>query len=289
MSKSEDELAIVERVQRIAGSLTTTEQRLISELLTAPRQIAVGTSHEFAARLGVHEATTSRLARKLGFRSYASFRDQLRSEYLSDAAPGSRVSASLKEAETQGYLPMLIANEIAALSSVQDHVDDARVLQAAQVLNKKRVFIYGQGNAETLSVLMDRRLRRLNIDSRQLSGNARDLAEQASLLTKEDALLVFAFRRQPLNYAPLLEVARSADVRTVVIAGTIGPSLVPVPDILLSAPRAGLPDSFQTLTVPMAICNAIVLALASLQGSAAINNLNRLGELIANFEKRPAR
>ncbi|MFB9950600.1 MurR/RpiR family transcriptional regulator [Rhizobium puerariae] len=275
----------MERVQAVAGSLTSTEERLISELLKAPREVAIGTSSEFAARLGVHEATTSRLARKLGFSSYAEFRDELRREFLKITDPAERISATLSDARTQGFLPLLVASEMAALTVITDYVTDARILAAAEKLDRRRVFIHSHGNAETLSVLMERRLRRLGIDSHTLAGSPRDLAEQMLTVTSDDALLIFAFRRQPPNYARLMQVAADAGAATIVIADTIGPSLAPSPDALLSAPRTGMPDSFQTLTVPMAICNATILALAARRGDDALAQLERLGELIAKFER----
>lgn len=284
MSKAGLHKTLVERVQAVASSLTATEQKLISELMRAPREVAIGTSSEFAARIGVHEATTSRLARKLGFASYAEFRDELRREFLKVADPAERISATLNDARAQGFLPLLVASELAALTAMTDHISDARILEAAEKLDCRRVFIYGHGNAEVLSVLMERRLRRLGIDSHPLSGNPRDLAEQMLTLSADDALLLFAFRRQPPDYERQMQVATETRAKTVVISGTIGPSLAPSPDVLLSAPRAGMPDSFQTLTVPMAICNAIILALAERRGPDALATLDRLGELIARFE-----
>ena len=289
MQKVDPRKPLVERVQAVAPSLTSTEQKLISELLRAPREVAIGTSSEFAARLGVHEATTSRLARKLGFASYAQFRDALRREFLKVADPAERISATLNDARSQGFLPLLVANEIAALAAVTDHVTDTRILEAAEKLDRRRVFIYGHGNAEVLAVLMERRLRRLGIDPHPLTGSPRDLAERMLTLCADDALLLFAFRRQPPDYVRLLQVAAKAQTATVVISGTVGPSLTPKADVLLSAPRAGMPDSFQTLTVPMAICNAVILALADRRGAQALATLDRLGDLIASFEHDTAR
>ena len=284
MAASTQSSPLVERIQAVAPSLTATEQKLVSVLLQAPREVAIGTSSEFAARIGVHEATTSRLARKLGFKSYAEFRDAMRREYLRDAAPAERISTALSDARTRGFLPLLVASEIAALEAMADHVTDARILQAAEALNRQRVFIYGHGNAGALCELMERRLRRLGITAQRLGGNRRDLAEQMLSLSPDDALLLFAFRRQPPDYTQLVDVAQSTGARTVVVAGTVGPSLKPRPDILLSAPRTGMPNSFQTLTVPMAICNAVILALASLRGETGLAALKRLGTLIASFE-----
>lgn len=285
MAKVEGHKCLVERVQTVAGSLTATEQRLISELLKAPMEVAIGTSSEFAARLGVHEATTSRLARKLGFASYAEFRDALRSEFLKAADPAARISAALNDPRAEAFLPRLVADEMAALSAITSHVTDARVQEAADKLDRRRVFIYAHGNAEVLAILMERRLRRLGIDSRALDGSPRDMAEQMLALCADDTLLIFAFRRPPLDYSRLMQVATEVQAATVVVSDTIGPSLSPRPDVLLSAPRAGTSNSFQTLTVPMAICNSVILALASRRGNEALEKLNRLGELIERFER----
>lgn len=284
MSNTNAQTTLIERIQAVADNLTATEQKLISELLRVPRDVAIGTSSEFAARLGVHEATTSRLARKLGFSSYSEFRDELRREFLKVADPAERIATALNDARTQGFLPLLVASELAALAAMTDHITDARILEAAEKLDRRRVFIYGHGNAEVLAVLMERRLRRLGIDSHRLAGSPRDLAERMLTLSSGDALLLFAFRRQPPDYGRLMDIAAEVGAATVVISGTVGPSLTPKPDVLLSAPRAGMENSFQTLTVPMAICNAINLALAARRGPDAISTLDRLGELIVKFE-----
>ncbi|WP_322895554.1 MULTISPECIES: MurR/RpiR family transcriptional regulator [unclassified Yoonia] len=277
-------MTLIERVQKIADRLTGTEGRLVAELMQSPREIALGTSAEFAARIGAHEATTSRLARKLGFDSYADFRDHLRAEFLTNGSPSDRVAQTLSGAQEKGFLPLLIAEEIAALTRLGDYVQDRQIAAAVQLLNRPRVFLFARGNAEALAVLMDRRLRRMGVATVLLRGDARDLAEQMLTLGKDDAVLLFAFRRQPRDYARIIALAQQRGAATLAISGSLGPALAPPPDQLLAAPRSGAREGFQTLTVPMALCNALVLALAAERGEAALHMLERLGPLIASFE-----
>lgn len=277
-------MSLIERVQKISSTLTGTENRLVAELMQAPREIALGTSAEFAARIGAHEATTSRLARKLGFASYAAFRDALRAEFLSTGSPSHRVTQTLSGMQEKGYLPQLIADEIAALSRLSDYVQDAQILEAARMLNRERVFLFARGNAEALAVLMDRRLRRMGLATVLLRGDPRDLAEQLLTLGPADAVLLFAFRRQPRDYARIVDLARQRGAASLAVSGSLGPALSPTPDQLLAAPRMGGRDGFQTLGVPMAICNALVLALAAERGAPALDLLEKLGALIGYFE-----
>lgn len=280
-------MSIVERIQTVAETLTPAERRLVREVIGQPQDVALGTAGALARRIGVHEATASRLARKLGFDSYSGFRDAIREEFIVKTDAAVRVRNTLATAEGHGLLGSLVEQEIAALSRLASYVTDERLEAAARALaGCRRIYLFARGNAETLAVLMNRRLRRMAYETVILSGDTRDLAEQVLTMDEGDGLVAFAFRRQPSHYAPLFERARTVGAVTVTVAGSIGPSLSPTADHLLSAPRAGASDSFQTLSVPMAICNGLILAMARSDESRSLRHLEALGELIGEFEGR---
>lgn len=280
-------MTILERVQSVADSLTRAEQRLVREIIAKPRDVALGTASSLAKRIGVHEATASRLAKKLGFESYAGFRDAIREEFIVRTDPALRIRNTLEAAQGGDLLSELIAREIEALSALPRYVDAARISQAAQALiDARHVFIFARGNAVTLSVMMQKRLQRMGRGAEILAGDSRDLAEQALRMGAEDVLVAFAFRRQPRLYGALVDRARAVGARSIAISGSLGPALTPAPDMLLSAPRSGSNDSFQTLTVPMAITNALILTMAQMDQANALAHLETLGELISEFESR---
>jgi DNA-binding MurR/RpiR family transcriptional regulator len=279
-------MSIVTLVQKVADTLTPSERSLVKQVIARPREIALGTAGELAERAGVHEATASRLARKLGFDSYANFRDAIREEFIVQTDPAVRVRNTLASARGSSILGSLIAQEIDALTGLTDYVDDERLKAAArQLATRRKVFIFARGNAETLSVLMERRLRRMAIDTVLLSGDSRDVAERLLAMTADDALLAFAFRRQPRHYAAVLTHVRNAGAFSLAVSGSIGPALAPSPDMLLSAPRSGGRDGFQTLTVPMAICNGLILQMAEIDQARSLMRLDELGDLIGTLEK----
>jgi DNA-binding MurR/RpiR family transcriptional regulator len=280
-------MSIIERVRSVAESLTPAERQLVKEVIAKPRDIALGTASELAQRTGVHEATASRLARKLGFDSYAEFRDAIRDEFIIRTDPATRVRKTLASADRKGLLSNLVDQEVEALTRLPDYVtEDQLAAIAAQLINRRKIFVFATGNAETLAVLLNRRLRRMALDAVLLTGDGRDVAEQILPMDRQDGLILLAFRRQPRLYAPLVERAQKVKALTVAIADSIGPSLSPSADHLLSAPRAGTGDAFQTLTVPMAICNGLVLATARSNGRKSLRYLEGLGELLADFERR---
>ncbi|MGR3480983.1 MurR/RpiR family transcriptional regulator [Salipiger marinus] len=268
------------RIRDRAVVLTQSEERLVAELVKAPRDVALLSAAAFAERAGLHEATCSRLARKLGYDSYAAFRRAMQQAYLG-GEPATRMASTLSEAG-EDPLRHLIALETASLGRLTDHVDAAQIAAAAEILDGRRVFVFAHGNASVLAAQAERRLQRMAVDVRMLEGSARDLAETALGITGQDAVLLFAFRHQPPGYAALMDRARQVSARTLVIADEVGPLLRPAAEGMLAAPRTGVPDGFQTLTVPMLILNALILALG--RRSEAISSHSDLGALIASFE-----
>jgi DNA-binding MurR/RpiR family transcriptional regulator len=278
-------MSLIDRVQTIADQLTPAERRLVCEVVAKPRDAALGTAAELARRSGVHEATASRLARKLGFDSYSGFRDALRDEVFVRTDPAVRVRNTLQSSRDGDLLAGLVAREIEALAGLPDYIPIDRLRAAAAAIGgARKTYIFAAGNAEALAVMMHRRLRRLALETEVLQGNARDFAEQIVGLQSSDVLLAFAFRRQPRLYSPLLERVRIIGATSVVVAGSIGPALAPAADHLLSAPRSGEANTFQTLSVPMAVCNALVLAIMQADEQRALRRLEALGELIEELE-----
>lgn len=280
-------MQLTERVQTVAETLTPAERKLVKEIISKPRDVALGTALELARKMGVHQATAGRLARKLGFETYSDFRDAIRDEFIVKTDPALRVRKTLEISRGQSILELLIQQEVEALSRLTAYIDGDRLNDAAKTISEcRRIFIFARGNAETLAVLMDRRLRRMAFDTVVVSGDSRDMAEQILTMGSQDALILFAFRRQPDAYTPLMEQAKKVGTRSIVISGAIGPSLSPQGDHLLSAPRAGKTDAFQTLTVPMAICNGLILSIAQSDEQRSLTQLETLGELIASFDRR---
>ncbi|NIA68479.1 MurR/RpiR family transcriptional regulator [Pelagibius litoralis] len=278
-------MSIVVRMKDAAGRLTPSERKMVQEIVAKPRDAALGTAADLAQSIGVHEATASRLARKLGFDSYAGFRAALRDEFIARTDPAVRVRNTLEETRGADLIAELVAQETAALGALPEYLSIERIAQIADALHSARkIFIFARGNAETLAVMMERRLRRFGMSVVRLRGDGRDLAEQMVELTSADTVLAFAFRRQPRHYGAVVEYAQLRGAATIAIAGTVGPTLSPAVDHLLSAPRSGGREGFQSLIVPMTICNALVLQLARRDENRSLRVLESLGELIKRFD-----
>lgn len=278
-------MSLIEKISDQAPSLTPSERRLVETVIESPAVAALGTAGELAKSVGVHEATASRLARKLGYDSYASFRDALREEFIATRETATRFEKTMAGSSSDTILGKLMQDEARALERIEEFISPEQITTVADLLmSARRIFVYGYGNAEVLALMMVKRFRRFGRDVHQLETDPRGMAEQMLGLVQGDVILSFAFRRAPRGYAALIETAREAGATTIMISGQSGALLAPRPDQILAAPRSGDPDAFQTLTVPMTVCNAIVIAAGLTAKEESLKKLERLGQLIERFE-----
>ncbi len=277
-------MSLIDKISDQALSLTPSERRLVETVIDSPTSAALGTAGELARAVGVHEATASRLAKKLGFDSYAAFRDALRAEFIATRETATRFERTIATSSSDTILGQLAQDEMQALGRIEDFISADQIATVARLLmGARRIYIYGYGNAAVLALMMVKRFRRFGKDVHQLDADPRGLAEQLLGLDASDVVLSFAFRRPPRAYAALMQTVREAGAVSIIISGNSGALLAPRPDHLLAAPRSGDPDAFQTLTVPMTVCNAIVIAAGLTAKEESLKKLDRLGQLIDRF------
>lgn len=270
-------------IQEHAGRLSAADQRLIRELLGNPTEAAFLSASELAARGGVHQAAATRLAKKLGYGGYPQLRAELQAELLDSIGPGERVRRRLAHTGSDSLLTAMVTDEVAALAALPSQVSQAQLDTAARLVSAAdRIFLFGHGHATALVDLLGRRLRRSGHHAIALMGSARDLAEQTALMTGRDVVVAFALHRPPPGLRGVLRQAVETGSPTVLVTDAGGPLLRPQPTVLLAASR-GAESEFQSLTVPMAICNALVLTLARVDPES-VSALDRLTSLIDQFE-----
>lgn len=278
-------MSIIEKISKSSHALTPNERLLVQTVMDSPATAALGTASDLADSVGVHEATASRLARKLGYSNYAAFRHALRDEFIATRETATRFENTIAGNSADTILGDLAQQEMQALSDLGSIINPVQIAQVADALaSANRIFLYGYGNAEVLSLMLCKRFRRFGMDVHQLDGDPRSQAEKVLGMSRGNVLLTFAFRRPPRGYEALVETAQEAGAETIVISGSSGAMLSPQPDILLIAPRSGSAEAFQTLTVPMTVCNAIVIAVGHIAKEESLKKLERLGQLIERFD-----
>lgn len=267
-------------VSATSAKLTAADHNIARVLLDDPDVAMMLTAQKVAERANVHEAAATRFAQKLGFKGYPQLREVLRRDALSTRDAASRLENSVSRMRDRGYFVSLVEDEIAALRAAMSAVPAPLIDEAAAKLwRARRIFLFARGHASALAMLAERRLRRFGKATIRLQGEPRDVAEAIHSCQGSELVFAFAFRRKPRLLDPVLQTAHEQEANSILICDPLIAAFSPASDITLAAPRGRSDHEFQTLTVPMAILNAIILSMgAAPQADQALDDVQALIE-----------
>ncbi len=267
------------------ADLTKSERRIAAFLLSDFDQAAFLSAAELAQHLDVSEATVVRFARSIGYGSFPELRRVLQEIFRARVTPASRLQHKLADLKTgEGHiLSQIVAMEVQYLNEALTTVAASDFDAAVKIIARgKRVFAFGLGPSRLLADLVQLRLRRFGIPTYSLNQSGRDLLEELLLLQAGDVVLAAGFHRVTGELVATLDRAHSLGCKTVLLTDTLGSMFRHQADVVLSA-RRGPVSTFHSLTVPMAILNALILAVAVARGNASVTSLQRLQELRAAY------
>lgn len=265
-------------------TLTGSDRKLVDVLLADTTVGSFMPAHKIAERAGVHPSTAGRLARKLGFDSYRAMREAMVFELDASA----RVRNRIDSASGGTLLESLVAGEIAALSRLAEQVSQKDIATATDWLRRaRRIIVIGESHAGSLAELFARRLKRSGYHATGLSHADWQAADELISLTDKDLVFGMIFRHDSPGVIRALQHARDAGAGSVLLTDLT----LPTSAKLTMTARRGEPGQFQSLTVPMAICNTLILELSRVDHGRSLEALGKLESLRLSFEKTgsPAR
>jgi DNA-binding MurR/RpiR family transcriptional regulator len=262
------------------SALTKSEKRIADYMIQNQDESAFLSAAEIAGRLDISEATMVRFARKLNFDSYPALRDALQESFRHRATHSARLRSSLSDLlETGDIFERLVASEVNFLTESLHTLDREAFRAAVELLRKhKRVFVFGLGPSVSLVDLLEIRLTRSARHVIPLRTSGRELLEPLLLMTKDDLLIAIGFFNMTPTLQLILEQANLHKTPVILVTDTLAPLVGSKATVTLAA-RRGPVSSFHSLTVPMTIINALMLALSSVDQKVVMTNLDNLDQL----------
>ncbi len=273
------------RLETHFPDLTKSEQRIASYLLSDYDEAAFLPAAKLANRLDVSEATIVRFARAVGYDSFPELRRCLQEMFRAKVSPAARLQRKLADLKSgEGHvLTKIIDMELQYLTEAERSIDPADFDRAVEMIaGGRRVFVFGLGPSRILADLVLIRLRRFGFPTYNLIESGRDLLEKLLLLQPDDAVLATGFQRVTGELVAVLDHSHRTGCPTVLLTDMLGPAFKDKADIVLSA-RRGPVSNFHSLTVPMAILNALILAIAMTKSEESVASLNKLQEMRAAY------
>ncbi len=273
------------RLEQHLPSLSKSQQHIANYLLTSYDEAAFLSAADLAQRLQVSEATVVRFAKAIGFDGFPELRRCLQEMYRGQVTPAARLQHKLTELSSSpgDVLTKVIDMEVQYLTEAAHSIAPADMDRAVEImLNARRIFVRGGGPSAILSELLELRLRRLGIFAISITESGRDLVEKLQLIEREDAVIATGFHRVSSELMAVVEQASAVGSRIILITDTLGAAFRDKVDVILAA-RRGPVSTFHSLTVPMAITNALILAVAMARPAESLAALDRLQQLRATY------
>jgi len=270
-----------QRLEDHLPSLTKSQQRIASYLLVSYDEATFLSAADLAERLNVSEATVVRFAKAIGYDGFPQMRRHLQELFRARFTPAARLQRKLSElAGSQGHvLTKVLAMELQYLAEASESIDLADFDRAVDILlSGERIFVFASGPSGILADLATWRFRRLGIPTIAMTESGRHLLENLQLLQPGDVMLVAGFQHLTPEMVAVLDHARATDCRSILLTDTLGPAFRDKADVILAA-RRGPVSTFHSLTVPMSVLNALILAVAMTRPEESLAALNRLQQL----------
>ena len=282
--------SLQDRLAVSASRMTAADKRIWAELSRDPALAAFQSTEAIASAADVNQASVVRFAQKLGYPGFVALREALRDRVRDATSPVQRLRKLVDAPMGQeGVLAALLSHQAEALAAAATTVSDRAFEAAAQSLADARtVYVFASGHATALAELALRRLLRIGCQVVDLRGSPRDIIERVANLTAQDVVLVFAFRTPPRHLNALLDAASDCDASIVALTDVLAPDIlasdVVRPRASTLAASRGQTGDYQTLTVPLAITEALAIAVAKRQTERATETLDRIDAVTRRFE-----
>ncbi len=262
------------------ADFTKSEKRIADFMRRNLDEAAFLAAGEVAQRLEISEATMVRFARTLGFESYPALREALQENFRHRMTHSARLRGRLNDLREAGDIfERLVASEIDYLTEALHTLDRDALHAAVELLRThRRVFVFGLGPSVSLVDLLQIRLTRAARQVVPLNTSGQEILEPLMLMCSDDLLIAIGF----FNFTPALELvldyANQQKTPVILVTDTLGPQVGGKADVVLAA-RRGPVSAFHSLTVPMTIINALLLALSSVDQEKVMAQLDQLDQL----------
>ena len=284
-ARSSPDLSVTERLAVAADKMTAADKSIWAELSRDLGNAVFLSAEAVAAGANVNQASVVRFAQRLGYSGFVELREALRNQLRDTTSPVQRLRKIVdKSPREQGALADFLSDQAELLAMAAATVSDPSFEAAADRLaSARKVYVVASGHATTLAELALRRLARIGCSVVDLRGAPRDLIERLADIGPDDVLLACAFRRPPRHLGTLLDIATERGADIVALTDVLAPDMARPNAQILAASR-GRTGDYQTLTVPLAIMEALSVAVAKRAPDRATEALDRIADIAERFQ-----
>ena len=233
---------ILDTIGALQSSLTKTEKRIASAILTSPDLLNQCSLSEEAAKLDVGEATFIRFCRTLGFKGFTDFKLDLAIELATQNKENgflldTDIASEDGPAEIALKLQTALNSVLAETINLLDFQELEKVVET--IRQSKRIFVFGVGSSGLTAEDAKHKFLRIGLQVDALTNN-HFMYMQASLLNSDDIVIGISHSGYSIETTQALKIAKANGAKTVALTHNLRSPITEVADfVLINGNRQG--------------------------------------------------
>lgn len=269
---------------KMPDRLTATERTILEYIHRHRDGFLCMSIGQLSEELKVSEATISRFARHMGCTDFKHLKRVVMEQSV-EKGPAKKLSNTLKTGNGD-LLQYWLEQQHYNLEKTFELLDRTEFDRAVEALQRaRRIFIFAKNASRSPAQLLEFRLRRLGLDVHRMANGGTELLEELAAVGPEDLVVLFGFSKISSEGRVLLEHQKQAGYTTLLFSGmAYNHDGDPAATIQLFVYR-GEEHEYHSMSAPVAVVDALVLALSREMGEQAVTSLETVRQLKERYGK----
>lgn len=261
------------------------QKRIAAYVIENYDKAAYMTASKLGAIADVSESTVVRFADELGFGGYPDFQRSLRELVRTKLTSFQRIEVANNIIGDGDVLSKVLSLDVEKIRHTLEGIDRDDFMAAVdKIISAKNIYIMGVRSSSYLAGFLSYNLRMIFDNVRLVSTTSgSDMFEEIMSIDRDDVMIAISFPRYSKRIINAVDFAKAAG--TDVIAITDSPlSPIASPSDYLLVAQSDMVSFVDSLTAPMSIINAIVVAVAKKKQDELSVRLRQLEEIWDEYD-----
>ena len=276
---------LFENIKEIMPRMSKGQKKIADFIMGNFDKAVFMTAAKLGKITGVSESTVVRFASMLGFDGYPEFQKAM-TEYASKRLLSiDRIDISSNVAKKQPILEKVLNSDIEKIKLTLDILDNDTFESAINIINSsKKIYICGLRNCMALAEILGFYLRNIYENVVVISTNSfSEILEQTIRINEKDCFIGISFPRYSMRTLKAMEFANHKNAKVIAITDSKSSPMCLYSSCNLIA-KSEMTNTFDSLTAPLSLINAIVVALSVKNNDKVLKNLNEVERVWEDYQ-----
>lgn len=279
---------IISRINERYSRMSKGHRAIAVYMMDHYDQAVFMTAAKMGKTLGVSESTVVRFAAALGYEGYPEMQEAMArwvKDKLHTSSGIQQMGVKYRDSTQSEILSSVISSDIEKLQDTLVNLDPAAFEAAVDIiLHARKVYLIGMRSCEPLADFLAFYLQMIRDNVVQLkTSSVSEFFEQMIRIGEEDAIIGISFPRYSMRTLKAMEFANDRNAKVITITDSIHSPMNLYSSCNLLA-RSDMVSIVDSLTAPLSVINALVVALCMKQPEQVRANLETLEEVWSNYQ-----